>query len=643
MRRFLFITFIFSFLFVFYTSAVNAQLAEQMGAMNVAAEMDGNNAQAAGNAAGGGQQADSPAAQAAPQKGGGGDILTKGWWGPGGYVDPIKLALYILIYFLWVFCASWMNGDMERLNNPNREAANLAFVVAYLVLGLGLMFVPLFVATCPIIFLLVLVPTLVYVVKRNSTLPPHLKVLTGEHLFWLFAVSMNKIGMKIKVKPRLVYEVGSPIVLEAAGVNIDPKILKGRVIVARNAPGYNEFKENLFDAISSGATSLMFDFTPERTQIKHLVDGVWLDLAPVPRAVEKGKTMDKMEELLEAAKLLIGGNTADRRSRQAGNFLAIIRKKTKYGVEFVSQGTKTGEAAMLQITAKKVPFQSMEALGMRPDLKEKVLANLNAQKGLLIISAPPANGLRSSMDVFSRSCDRFTRDVVNVEDKMTASEVIENVVLGQYDSSKGETPLTVLPDIVFKEPKALIVRDMSALPVLEFCCTEIDNDRLFITMMRSKDGTEAVFRFLAQKIPPQTFLPKLNAVLCQRLIRKLCPDCKEPYQPSPQLLQQLGLRPEQAKELFRKRTPLPEPEERKRGVCPSCNGIGYRGRTALFELIEMNDAIREAIMTNPTNLQAVRQVIAKQGQRSFMYDGIQMLLKGETTVEELSRIMKMYQ
>lgn len=663
--------------------AVHAQLLDTMGAVSVGAEMQGQSA-AAGRQVGGRvgemieakNQKDAETMQLAQPDGGsqhtggnsddgnssaasdesqgsasgssssdsskrsGNSILEQGWWGPGGYVSPTKLGLNILVFFIWVFCASWMNSDMERLGNANREACNLGYVVLYLILGLGLLFLPFFIVAFPLTLLGVVVPSIIYVVQRNSTLPPHEKVLTGEHLFFVFATTMNKLGMKIKVKPRMSYESGSPIQLEAGGKNIDANVLKGRLILARNAPGYNDLREHLYDAIASGATSMMFDFTPDRTAMRHQVDGVWLDLEPVPRVIEKGKTKDVMEEVLEAAKMIVGANPADRRSRQGGSFVAVVRKKNRYDIDFLSQGTQTGEAAMFQFTAKKVPFQSLESLGMRPEIKDKILANLNAKKGIFIISAPPANGLRSSMDVFSRNCDRFTRDVVNVEDVMQASENIENVVEGKYDSSKGETPMTVLPDIIFKEPGALIVRDMSALPTLEFCCKEVDNDRLFITMTRAKDVTEAILKYLATKIPPQTFIARLNGVVCQRLIRKLCSDCKEPYQPAPQLLQQLRLRPDQVREFYRQRTPLPEPEEKKRGICPTCGGIGYHGRTALFELIEMNDTIREVILSNP-NPVALRQQLANQCQTSFLYEGIHLLLKGETTVEEFSRIMKL--
>ncbi|MDR1965018.1 MAG: Flp pilus assembly complex ATPase component TadA, partial [Planctomycetaceae bacterium] len=513
------------------------------------------------------------------------DILKDGWWGPGGYISPIKLPLYILVFLIWVACAGWVNSDQERLKKESREALNFLYLMLYAVLGMVFFFVPIFWVAFPATLLLCLVPVLVYVVQRNKPLPPHEKVLTGEHLYYLYAVMMNKIGVKIKVTKRQSYQTGPIIEMEAAGKNIDPKILQGRLIVARNAPGYNLLRESVYDALTSNATSMMFDFTPERTAIRHQVDGVWLDLAPIPRVIEKGKNKDNLEEMLESAKLLIGANPNDRRSRQTGTFIAALgggKKKKKYEAEFMSQGTKTGEAAIIQFTASKVPFKNLDELGMRPEMQPKFFEQINAKQGIFVVSAPPANGLRSSMDVFARVCDRFTRDVVNIEDAALPTEVIENVILVRYDSSKGETPLTVLPDALFKEPHALIVRDLSSLPTLQLCCKEVDMHRLFITTMRAKDGVEAILRFLATKIPPQQFIPKLNGVINQRLIRKLCPACKEPYQPAPQLLQQLGLRPDQVKEFYRTRTPLPEPEERKRGICPTCNGIGYRGRTALF-------------------------------------------------------------
>jgi type II secretory ATPase GspE/PulE/Tfp pilus assembly ATPase PilB-like protein len=569
--------------------------------------------------------------------------INKGWRGTGWYMSPIKLALYLFLFFVWVFSASWMNGDMERLDNQNRTLYNSGYMALYVFVGTGILFIPIFWVAFPMTFMICFVPISIYVVKRNAKVPPHEQVLTPEHLYFVFAQGLKLIGIKVKVKKRT-YETGPQIEFEASGKDIDAKTLMGRLIIARNNAGYNEFRQQVYDAITNEAASLMFDFHADKTVVKHLIDGVWLELPPFPRNQDKNKSKDRFDEMLEAAKILVGASPENRRIKQEGTFVALIgsmyaKKKTRYDVKFVSQGTQTGEAVMLTFTAAKVPFKTIAALGIKPDVEQKIIENLNAKKGIFIISAPPASGLRSSLDVFSRVSDRFTRDVINIEDALTPSEEIENIVMVRYDSSKGESPLDVLPNVLFKEPNAVIVRDMTALPTLELCCKDTENGRLFITMIRSKDSVEAILKFLATKITPQSFLQPLNAVVCQRLIRKLCPDCKEPYKPSLQLLQQLGLNPAQIHQLYRTRTPLPEAEERKRGICQTCNGVGYHGRTILLEMIEMNDSIRGFIISN-SNYAAIKQFLQKSGQRTFLQEGVELVSKGVTTVDELSRVLK---
>ncbi|MDR2344754.1 MAG: Flp pilus assembly complex ATPase component TadA [Planctomycetaceae bacterium] len=572
------------------------------------------------------------------------NAINRGWRDSGWYMSPIKLGLYIFLFLFWTFSASWMNSDMERLDNQKRTLYNTGYMLLYVIICTALLFVPIFWVAFPLTFLICFVPITVYVVKRNAQVPPHEQVLTPEHLQFLFAQCLKMIGVKIKVKKRI-YEVGPKIEFEATGKDIDPKILKGRLVIARNASGYNELRQHVYDAITNEATSLMFDFSSTKTVIKHLIDGVWFELPAFPRNQDKNKSKDKFDEMLEAAKLLVGANPEMRRNRQEGSFRALVgsmyaKKKVRYDINFVSQGTQTGEAALLQITAAKVPFQTIAALGVRPEVEQKIIEYLNSKQGLIIVSAPPANGLRSSVDVFSRVCDRFTRDVVNIEDAVTPSEEIENIIMVRYDSAKGESPIDVLPNVLFKEPNAVFVRDMTALPTLELCCKDITtNGRLFLTMIRAKDSVEAILRLLTTKITPQNLLQPLSVVICQKLIRKLCPSCKEPYKPSPQLMQQLGLNPNQVQQLFRTRTPLPEPEEKKRGICQTCNGIGYHGRTALFEIIEMNDSIRGFIISNP-DYNAIKQFIQKSGQRSFMHEGIGLVVQGITTVEELSRVTR---
>jgi len=458
---------------------------------------------------------------------------------------------------------------------------------------------------------------------------------------------MGKIGVKIAHGPRVVYGGGPAIDLEPVDKGVDPLKLQAQLILARNAPGFNLFRENIYDAIQSRATAVMFDFSPTETRIKHQIDGTWLDLVPVPRTLGRSKEKDIYEELLEAAKKLVGANPEDRRSRQGGKFKAVTgspkkkNKQKKFDIDFMSQGTPTGEAAMIQIHAQTVPFGSLDEIGVRTEMQPKILEQINGKKGFVIISAPPAHGLRSTLSVFSKVCDRFTRDVANVEDVNGASEPIENIIPGLYDSTKRETPMKTLPDLLFRAIAVIFVRDMSAPETVKTCCEALAQDeRLFLTMIRAKEGIEALQRFLSVDYPLQQIVPHINSVICQRLIRKLCPDCKEVYEPDPKVLHQLRLSPNQVTQLYRKRTPLPPHEEAKRGICPTCNGVGYFERTALFELLTISDATK-ALLLSKADPAAIRQQFNKEKQQTFLHEGIRLLLKGDTAVEELSRVLKM--
>ena len=572
-----------------------------------------------------------------------------GWWGPGHYFSPIKLPLYIVLFLFWVGNASWVNADQERLSRANREMFNLIYLLLYGVVGSAIFFIPLFWLAFSLTVLICFVPPLVYVVIRNRKLPPGDKVLTGEHLWFLFAVCMGKIGIKIKHGPRLSYQEGPPVELEPIGKDIDSKTLMARLLLARNAPGFNLLRENLYDAIQSRATAIRFELSPEQTKIWHQVDGVWLELVPVPRKLGYSREKDIYEEMQDAAKKLTGGNPDDRRSKQGGKFKAVVgnpKKKSKlrkFEVDYRSQGTPTGEAAMFQLHAQIVPFKTLDEIGIRTEMQSKILEQINGTNGFVLVSAPPAHGLRSTFTVLARSSDRFTKDIANVEDINDASEPIENVALGTYDSTKGETPVKPLADLLFRGIAVLFVRDLSSPEAVKTCCEYLsaDTNHLLITMIRAKDGVETLKRFLSVDFPAQQTVPYINSVICQRLIRKLCPDCKEAYEPDPQELKQLRLTPNQAQQLFRKRTPLPNPhEEARRKICQKCHGVGYFGRTALFELLTVSDATK-ALLLAQVEPAAIRQHINKEGQQTFFHEGIRLLLKGETDVAELLRVLKM--
>lgn len=554
------------------------------------------------------------------------------YWGPGGYISITKLFAYIILFFFWVGTTSWANCDAERRKDPDFAKWNMILFFSY-VLPNPILFtlIPVFFVGFPITLLSWFVPLIFYISHRNKGLNPHEKVMTPAHWKYLFAVLMSKFGVKVKLKKPMKYEEGPPIEMEPTGRMVSADDLKGRLILSRNHPGYNEFRNMIFQALNRKTDAVMFEYTATEMIPRHQIDGVWHDLPPIPREIA--------DPILESAKLLVGANPAEHLARQFGTFSAVIRKKSRYDTEFTVQGTPTGERAFFHFIIKKIPFDTLEQLGMRAELRDKVKGLVNAKKGMVVFSAPPANGLKSMMNIVARTADRFTRDFATVEDEMNPYQEIENVTLTRYNSARGETPMNALGDVFFREPQVVLIRDLVNKDTLEYCCREIEeNGRLIITTIRARDGAEALLRLMAMQIEPKLFASTISAVVAGRLIRKLCPECKEAYQPPPQLVQRLGIPPGKVAEFFRVRS-APQ-EDEKRLPCPNCADIGYSGRTSLFEILEVNDEIRQILVSSP-NLELIRQAALKSGQKGFFLEGAVLVAKGITSVEELSRVMKM--
>lgn len=629
-----------------------ATLVEMNAVTGTASEMQGSSASNAAEYAPGSDpeykddSSSAPAPLAAPASGldaekkkaaqRGPAALQRGWLGSGGYLSITKLLLFLLVFFCWVFTTNWVSCDSEKLELENRFFWNSLNFFTYLIASSILFYLPvkspiLFFVTFPLTFLCWLVPVIVYVVVRNKPLPPFERVMTGEHLKYLFAVFLSKFGIKMKIKKTMSYEGGSPIEISAAGRNVDPQALGARTILARNNPGFNDFRRIVFDSLERKADGILFDSQSDQTAVKFLIDGVWIDMSPLNR--------DRGDAAVFAMKLLVGGDPEKPQPRLVGSFLATIRKKTKFNADLTVQTAQGGvEKAIVSFVIQKVPFNSLEELGIRPETQTKIVDALNAPRGLVVFSAAPANGLRSTMNVAARSADRYTRDFATVEDVQNPYQFIENVTLNQYDSLKGENPMSVLPDVFFREPQVLLIRDLVNTDTLKLCCEEVEeNNRLIITTLRAKDAVDTILRMLAMKVPPQLLASALRTVISQRLIRKLCPDCKEVFEPQPALLQRLGLPPDRVTQLYRVRS-APQPGEKQK-PCLSCNDIGYLGRTALCEVIEINDEIRKILVSNPA-ADAIRKASVQAGNRGFLFEGALLVAKGITSVEELARVMK---
>lgn len=537
------------------------------------------------------------------------------WW---------KLLLLTIALLLWVWIGDWINRDVQHFN-LDYQKWNPIVMVCGIVAGLVTLLVPIFFASYPITLLLIFGPLIAYVVVRNKAVEKHQKVFTSDWVRFQTAEILGKVGIKMSSDRQADYMKGPPVDLAAMGGE-DERADHANLITARQSPGYVLVKDLVASMVKRHSEQVLLDYTSEGVTAKHHIDGVWHAGDPLER--------DSGDVMLAVMKQLADLNVTDRKSKQQGVFGAEF-ENIKYKCPISSQGVKTGERVLVALSGgAKATMKTYADIGMRDKIVAQWSEVMALDAGLVVIAAMPGGGLTTLTDVSLQETDRLMRDFVSIEDENDPELEIENVAVHTYNAKQGESPATIMPRLIRTYPNVYIARSFVNEESAKLLLDQINEDRLVITTVQAREASEALLRLLQQKVPRKELAQHISAVLCQRLIRKLCTTCRVAYEPSPDLLKKLGIPAGKVEHLYR--TPKAEEADKP---CKACNGIGYVGRTSMFELLIASDQVREVLVKQP-KIELLRKAARNAGMRNFQEEGIVLVAKGTTSLQELQRVLK---
>ena len=558
--------------------------------------------------------------------------------GPSWYFAIWKLVLCTVFFLIWVKLAEFINTDAQEYGEETEMPPEIWNPIVMFSFFAGFLFVitfPIFLIGFPIYLASILAPVLTYVFTRNSKVDPEDTIFTKAHLKRRKERKLRKKGVMpaAKVLPQ---DMGPQIEFKPIGG--DPIKTQAAYIQARNIPAYLTLKEILYNSLWLRTDQFVMDFTRDQVAFRQQIDGFFHPLAPMDRP-----TGDAM---LYALKLLANMNPQERRAKQTGRFAISIPDK-KFECQVTSQGVKTGERVLLKFIGKKKKPLSLIELGMHPKMEANLREFLN-NPGFVLVACRPGDGYTTSWNAVLSSADRILRDFHSLTLKGEEDDTeAENIDVNEIDPQQGKSPEEVLRSLALKMPDAYVLPKLISGKVLDML-TDLaaEQDRFVITRVPAKNPAEAVVRLLALKPNRTTLAKAMTAVLYSRLARRLCDYCKQPYQPSPQLLKKLRLTAAQVPKLYREYQP-PPPEELvdEKGrpieppVCQVCGGLGYIGRVAIFELLVVDDEIRKVIVHDP-RVEAIEQVARKQGHQGLQATGLQLVVAGITSLSELQRVLK---
>lgn len=404
---------------------------------------------------------------------------------------------------------------------------------------------------------------------------------------------------------------------------------------AEEAPIIKIAHSIILQAIKDGASDIHVEPDRRGVRIRYRVDGVLHETMTVPKYIQA--------PLISRLKIMANMNIAERRVPQDG---AIpIRSESKdYDLRVSCLPTIYGEKIVMRILDKGNVLIGLAKLGFRPEVQARVEELIVQPNGLFLSTGPTGSGKTTTQYSILHKINQVDRNIITIEDPVEYQ--LTGISQVQVHTKAGLTFASALRSFLRQDPDIIMVGEMRDLETAEIAMEASLTGHLVLSTLHTNDAPSAVTRMVDMGVEPYLISATLIGVMAQRLARKICPKCREPYEVDVADLHRFGYRPESKGEMERILgvEKAEELRERKtitlwRGVgCDNCRGSGFRGRLGVYSLLEMNEEIQDLIVRRAP-LSDVREAARANGMLELKEDGLYKVLEGITTPEEVMRVV----
>jgi type II secretory ATPase GspE/PulE/Tfp pilus assembly ATPase PilB-like protein len=335
------------------------------------------------------------------------------------------------------------------------------------------------------------------------------------------------------------------------------------------------------------------------------------------------------ESIINIFKVLGAMDITEKRKSQDGSFRAQLEKRL---IDFraATQGTREGEKISIRILDQANSVSKVEQLNMRKQMQDQLREVINQPHGLFLSCGPTGAGKSTTLYAALNELDAFQQNIITVEDPVEYK--IANVTQIEVNTKAGNTFGNSLRSILRQDPDVVMIGEIRDAETAKIACQAANTGHMVFSTVHANDTISALYRIIDLGVEAFLLSSALSAILGQRLVRKLCDDCKEKYAPKAELLKQAGLPADKVDAFYR-------PPTNAEGVCANCGGLGYRGRLGVFELLIITDRLRDMIRENAP-VTAIKAEARKNGMLYMKEEGLRLVVKGLTSIQELQTNVK---
>ncbi|MEN6625372.1 MAG: ATPase, T2SS/T4P/T4SS family [Candidatus Sumerlaeia bacterium] len=374
----------------------------------------------------------------------------------------------------------------------------------------------------------------------------------------------------------------------------------------------------MLEAIDDRATDIHFEPLEEKMRIRYRIDGRLYE-ANVPTTVSRYQSA-----IISRLKIMADMNIAERRLPQDGK-IKIKKGETDYDLRVSTVPTPYGESVVLRILSRDSEFITIEKLGFDAHHARILRQMIHKPHGVILVSGPTGSGKSTTLYAALNEINTIDQKILTIEEPIEYR--INGVMQVQVNPAIGLTFARLLRTFLRQDPDIIMVGETRDLETAEITIRTALTGHLVFTTIHTNDACSVVTRLLDMGIEPFLISSSVEGLLAQRLVRKLCPHCKKPYVPEPDLLRRVNVSGDDPASLHLY----------KAAGCERCRYTGFMGRTAVYEIVQITEEFRRLIVERaPANV--LKKLAIKQGMQPLRHDGWAKCKAGLTTIDEVLRV-----
>jgi type IV pilus assembly protein PilB len=369
----------------------------------------------------------------------------------------------------------------------------------------------------------------------------------------------------------------------------------------------------LLQAIRDKASDIHFEPFEDEFKMRYRIDGVLYEMVPPPRHIAMA--------VASRIKVMANLDIAERRVPQDGRIPLTVNGQP-VDLRVAVLPTMFGESIVMRVLDRTQVNLDVEKLGMAEDDIRTFRQLINRPHGIVVVTGPTGSGKTTTLYSALNELNDISVKILTAEDPVEYD--IQGLVQVQVDPSMGLTFARCLRSYLRQDPDIILVGEVRDLETAKISVEASLTGHLVFTTLHTNDAPSAIARLVDLGVEPFLITATLEAIVAQRLVRKICIHCKTEYDPTDEQIMELGLTREEIK-------------DRRLYVgrgCDYCNGTGYRGRLGIYEIMVMDDDLRELVM-NRASTQLLRREARKRGMHTLREKGLQAIFDGQTTIDEV--------